>query len=174
MKKRVKIVCLVMMGLVIGFAFGCAQKDATPEPKIKEQSKQEKEEKTKEKETAKDKKVQKEKTTPSPTPMEKYEQKYAKLPTQHKVKKGECLWWIAEDEQIYNDPFMWPLIYKANKDKIEDPDLIYPQQDFEIPRHFQLQKLKQSRKSAGAPSPYKPQKDANISAKLKQKLGWDF
>lgn len=55
-------------------------------------------------------------------------------PTNHIVIKGESLWWIAEYKQIYNDPFQWPLIYKANRSKIHDPDLIFPDQNFVIPR----------------------------------------
>ena len=76
---------------------------------------------------------------------------------QHVVKKGECLWWIAEYEDIYNDPFMWPLIYNANKDQIKNPDLIYPGQEFSIPRTgYSMDEIKESRKSAGAPRPYTP------------------
>lgn len=52
----------------------------------------------------------------------------------HKVKKGECLWWIAEYKDIYNNPFKWTKIYKANKNKIKDPHWIYPNQEFVIPR----------------------------------------
>jgi nucleoid-associated protein YgaU len=59
-------------------------------------------------------------------------------PTNHIVIKGESLWWIAEYKQIYNDPFQWPLIYKANRSKIKDPDLIYPGQDFRIMRTPEL------------------------------------
>lgn len=55
-------------------------------------------------------------------------------PTNHVVIKGESLWWIAEYKQIYDDPFQWPLIYKANRSQIKDPDLIFPDQNFEIPR----------------------------------------
>jgi len=54
--------------------------------------------------------------------------------TNHVVIKGETLWWIAEYKQVYNDPFQWPLIYKANRAKIKDPDLIFPDQNFAIPR----------------------------------------
>ena len=57
-----------------------------------------------------------------------------RLPTYHVVKKGECLWLISEYEDIYNDPFQWPLIYKANRGQIKDPDLIRPEQNFDIPR----------------------------------------
>jgi nucleoid-associated protein YgaU len=60
--------------------------------------------------------------------------KVSDKPTSHVVKKGECLWYIAGYEQIYGNPLKWPLIYKANKDKIKDPDLIYPGQVLVIPR----------------------------------------
>ncbi len=59
-------------------------------------------------------------------------------PTEHVVIKGETLWWIAEYKQIYNDPFQWPLIYKANRAKIKDPDLIFPDQVFTITRPPEL------------------------------------
>jgi nucleoid-associated protein YgaU len=49
------------------------------------------------------------------------------------VTKGDHLWGIAEKETIYSDPYMWPRIYRANRDKIEDPDLIYPNQVLDIP-----------------------------------------
>lgn len=52
----------------------------------------------------------------------------------HEVVKGESLWKIAKHKNTYENPFMWPLIYKANHDKINDPDLIYPKQVFSIPR----------------------------------------
>lgn len=54
--------------------------------------------------------------------------------TSHEVIKGESLWKIAKHKNTYENPFMWPLIYKANHDKINDPDLIYPKQVFSIPR----------------------------------------
>lgn len=57
------------------------------------------------------------------------------------VQKGECLWKIAEYEKIYSDPFQWPLIYRANKDQIKDPDLIYPDQDFTIPRDMTQEEI---------------------------------
>lgn len=47
---------------------------------------------------------------------------------------GDCLWKIAGFYWIYNDPREWPKIYEANRDKIRDPDLIYPGQILEIPR----------------------------------------
>ena len=53
----------------------------------------------------------------------------------YKVKKGETLNDIAKRREIFNDQFMWPLIYKANRDKIKDADLIYPGQVFDIDRN---------------------------------------
>lgn len=55
-------------------------------------------------------------------------------PDRHRVVKGECLWYIAGYDHIYGNPLQWPLIYKANKFKIKNPDLIYPGQVFIIPR----------------------------------------
>ncbi len=79
----------------------------------------------------------------------------------HVVKKGECLWWIAEYEDIYNDPFMWPLIYTANTDQIDNPDLIYPDQKLKIPRGgYTIDEVKEARQRAGAPRPYTPPNEA--------------
>ena len=47
------------------------------------------------------------------------------------VVKGDCLWNIAK--RLYGDPWKWKQIYEANKHKINNPDLIYPGQVFEIP-----------------------------------------
>jgi nucleoid-associated protein YgaU len=47
---------------------------------------------------------------------------------------GDCLWLIASYLSIYSNSRRWPEIYEANKDKIRDPDLIYPRQEFTIPQ----------------------------------------
>ena len=57
-----------------------------------------------------------------------------RFPETYTVVRGDCLWNIAKKDYIYNDPFKWPRIYEANKDKIKDPDLIYPRQVFTIIR----------------------------------------
>lgn len=51
---------------------------------------------------------------------------------QYSVVKGDNLWDISAKPSIYNNPFEWPLIYKANSTKIKDADLIYPGQVFKI------------------------------------------
>jgi len=48
------------------------------------------------------------------------------------VESNDTLWGIAGKSTIYEDSFQWPLIFKANRDAIKDPDLIYPKQDFTI------------------------------------------
>ncbi len=50
------------------------------------------------------------------------------------VVAGDNLWSISGQQTIYGDPFMWPLIYKANSGQIKDADLIYPGQYFYIPK----------------------------------------
>lgn len=62
--------------------------------------------------------------------------KLKEKPAKYKVIKGNCLWVIAKMEKIYGDPYKWKKIYWANRDKIKDPDLIYPDQIFDIPREI--------------------------------------
>jgi nucleoid-associated protein YgaU len=50
------------------------------------------------------------------------------------VVSGDNLWSIAAQDTIYSDPYMWPLIYKANSGQIKDADLIFPGQYFYIPK----------------------------------------
>ena len=54
-----------------------------------------------------------------------------KQETTYTVKKGDCLWNIAK--AIYGNGALYTKIYEANKDKIINPDLIYPDQVLTIP-----------------------------------------
>ena len=56
------------------------------------------------------------------------------LPTSWKVFRGESLWKISQYPEVYGTGTKWPTIYRANRDKIRDPDLIFPNQVFTIPR----------------------------------------
>lgn len=49
---------------------------------------------------------------------------------EYTVAKGDNLWDISKD--TYNNPFLWPMVYWANKPKIKDPDLIYPGQKLDV------------------------------------------
>jgi len=55
--------------------------------------------------------------------------------TSYTVVRGDSLWGISAMQDIYNDPYLWPLIYKANSGAIRDADLIYPGQVFSIERN---------------------------------------
>lgn len=113
---------------------------------------------------------------PAPmSPRQIYEADYAKLPTSYTVVKGNCLWWISEFKQVYNDPFMWPLIFKANRDKIKNANLIYPGQSFAIPRTFALDDVKAARVKAGSSKKKAaPLTTANLPADLREALGYGF
>lgn len=49
----------------------------------------------------------------------------------HRVVKGDTLWDLAGS--YLKNPYLWPKIVEANKGRIENPDLIFPDQDFIIP-----------------------------------------
>jgi nucleoid-associated protein YgaU len=76
-----------------------------------------------------------------PTPTEAPEQKY-------EVVKGDCLWSISGKSEIYGDFFQWPLIFKANRDQIADPDQISPGQDFSIPKGQTPNEIQRARQLA--------------------------
>lgn len=78
------------------------------------------------------------------------------------VKRGDTLPSIAARHEIYNDSFMWPLIYKANRDQIKDPKVLYTGQDLKIPREMSMDEIIEARREAGAPEPDKIPKDAFV------------
>ncbi|MBI3571782.1 MAG: LysM peptidoglycan-binding domain-containing protein [Gammaproteobacteria bacterium] len=53
----------------------------------------------------------------------------------YNVVRGDHLWGISGKSAIYGNPYQWPLIFKANRDKIKDADLIHPGQVFAINRN---------------------------------------
>ncbi len=68
------------------------------------------------------------------------------------VVKGDHLWGIAKKPQHYGNGFAWPNIYRANRDQIKNPDLIYPNQTFKIPPLTEEEKAKYEKLRAN----YKP------------------
>ena len=52
--------------------------------------------------------------------------------TQVTVESGDTLSALAQS--WYGDPNQWPIIFEANRDQIENPDLIFPGQILRIPQ----------------------------------------
>lgn len=50
----------------------------------------------------------------------------------YSVVRGDNLWSISGKDDVYADPYQWPLIYKTNRNTIKDADLIYPGQVLDI------------------------------------------
>jgi nucleoid-associated protein YgaU len=88
-------------------------------------------------------------------------------PTIYVVKKSDTLPSIAARHEIYNDSYMWPLIYKANRDQIKDPKLVYVGQDLRIPRDITMEEIIEARREAGAPEPEKIPKEAYLPRRNK-------
>jgi LysM repeat protein len=53
--------------------------------------------------------------------------------SEYTVVSGDNLWNISGSNEVYGNPYQWPLIYKANSDQIKDADLIFPGQVFSVP-----------------------------------------
>ena len=52
---------------------------------------------------------------------------------QYRPELRDCLWRIAGFEEIYDNPYLWPKIWRRNRRIIQNPDLIYPGQQLVIP-----------------------------------------
>jgi nucleoid-associated protein YgaU len=93
------------------------------------------------------------KTVIKPTPTKPQSPLPPPLPTpppvtSYTVGNGETLWFIAAQKRVYHDAFLWPLIYRANRDQIKDPRQIYPGQNLNIPRNLSEEETKEARATA--------------------------
>jgi nucleoid-associated protein YgaU len=82
------------------------------------------------------------------------------FPASYKVSKGDKLRIIAGRKEIYNDPYQWPLLYKANRDQIRDPHMLFVGQKLVIPRTVTIEEVREARRQAGAQPPYDPPPEA--------------
>jgi hypothetical protein len=76
-------------------------------------------------------------------------------PQRYSVAKGDTLWGIAGMSDIYGDNFQWPLVFKANRDQIQDPDIIEIGQDLAISKEFSQQEVAQAIENAKKTPRYK-------------------
>ncbi len=60
------------------------------------------------------------------------EKDYFLYTVQKRTRFHDCLWYIAK--KFYNNPYLWPKIYDANRDRIENPNRIYPGWKLKIPK----------------------------------------
>ena len=74
------------------------------------------------------------------------------------VKKGDSLWKIAGSKKGLGDPFAWPLIFKANRDQIQDPDFIEARQDLSFKKSYSKDEIADAVKKAEATPPFEPRK----------------
>ncbi len=82
------------------------------------------------------------------------------LPSTYTVEKCDDLWSIAAKPQIYNDPWLWPLLWDANKGKISDPNKIKEGTVLMVPRGVTDAQKQQARARALAFPKYIPPKGA--------------
>ena len=70
------------------------------------------------------------------------------LTPRHTVKRGETLPQIAALTEVYGDSTLWPLLYKANRDQISDPGVLWPGQVLRIPRNYDRNDMSEARRFA--------------------------
>ena len=72
---------------------------------------------------------------------------------EHVVELGETLSSISARPDVYADPYLWPVIYRFNRDQIQNPAVIYPNQRLQIPIHIDRETRRMTREQAGATPP---------------------
>jgi nucleoid-associated protein YgaU len=66
--------------------------------------------------------------------------------SRHTVKRGETFPQIAAQPEVYGDASLWPLIYKANRDQISNPAVLWPGQVLRIPRNCDKNEINEARR----------------------------
>lgn len=75
-------------------------------------------------------------------------EKEVPLVARHTVKRGETLPQIAAQQEVYGDSSLWPLIYRANRDQISNPAVLWPGQVLRIPRNYDRNDINEARRFA--------------------------
>ena len=97
------------------------------------------------------KKVAKPQPTPTPAAAPAAESK-----ANYIVKRGDSLWTIADKKSTLGDAFRWPLLFKANRDQITDPDLIEVKQDLSYKKEYSKAEIDEAVQKAKDTPPFVP------------------
>jgi len=83
------------------------------------------------------------------------------------VRKGDTLWDISGKSGIYGDSFQWPLLFRANRDQIQDPDWIEIGQQFDVRKDFTRAEVADAVQKAKDTPPYVPRSAPRKTLPLK-------
>jgi hypothetical protein len=98
------------------------------------------------------------KVEPTPTPIAK---------GSYIVKKGDSLWKISSKSEVLGDPFRWPLLFKANRDQITDPDMIDPNEDLSYMKEYSQADIEEAIGKAKETPPFVPHSTPRKSLPVK-------
>ncbi len=97
------------------------------------------------------KKAAKPQPTPTPVVAAVLESKASYI-----VKRGDSLWAISGKKSTLGDAFRWPLLFKANRDQIADPDLIETKQDLNYKKEYSKVEVEEAVQKAKDTPPFVP------------------
>lgn len=67
----------------------------------------------------------------------------------YRVVRGDSLWRIAARPEIYDNGFLWPLIYTANRDRLSSPSALPLGAELDIPQHPTVAEIYQALERSG-------------------------
>jgi hypothetical protein len=144
MGKEKSVVCFLLVPAIV-FSFGCAARQTVKQTAV---AVPEAQATTVETPVAA--------AVPTAVPVQKYV-----------VKKGDTLWGISGKNSIYGDNFEWPLLFRANRDMIEDPDIIEIAQELTVKKDYSNDEKTDAKKKAYDTPPFKKHKEPRKVLPLK-------
>ena len=87
--------------------------------------------------------------------------------SRYSVHKGDSLWRISGKDSVYGDSFKWPLLFKANRPNIDDPDLIYPRQALKVSKRFTQEEETDAVEKAKETPPFQPHSEPRKKLPIK-------